>query len=59
MKGGIEKEVDNRLIKLQKNLEKSHKKLPVSSVGILRTADERKNGVEKDKLHEKGGNITF
>ncbi|CAI9765859.1 unnamed protein product [Fraxinus pennsylvanica] len=56
MKSGIEKEVDNRLIKLQKNLEKSHKKLPVSSVGILRTADERKNGVEKDKLHEKEGN---
>lgn len=55
-KSGIEKEVDNRLIKLQKKLEKSHKKLPVSSVGILRTADERKNGLEKDKLGEKEGN---
>ncbi|CAI9756619.1 unnamed protein product [Fraxinus pennsylvanica] len=35
---------------------KSDKKLPVSSVGILRTADGRKIGVEKDKLHEKEGN---
>ncbi|KAL2464055.1 embryo defective [Forsythia ovata] len=56
IKSGIEKEVDNRLIKLQKKLEKSRKKLPVSSVGILRTAGERNNGVEKDKLGDREGN---